>query len=73
MGNEPILRNNSPIGYVTSGDYGYTVNKNIAYGYLPMEHADPGTILTIQYLGKNLSALVAEEPLFDPQMERLKS
>ena len=73
MGNEPILKNNDVIGYVTSGDYGYTTKKNIAYGYIPTEYSYPGTPLTIQYLGTNLNATVSEEPLFDPLMERLKS
>ena len=73
MGNEPILKNNMLLGYVTSGDYGYTVAKNIAYGYLPIEHSAPGTRVIIQYLDTNLDAIVSEEPLFDPTMERLKS
>tara|TARA_B100001123_G_scaffold87778_2_gene100806 strand:+ start:2565 stop:5042 length:2478 start_codon:yes stop_codon:yes gene_type:complete len=73
MGNEPILKNNILLGYVTSGDYGYTVAENIAYGYLPIEHATPGTRVNIQYLGTTLDAIVSEEPLFDPTMERLKS
>ena len=73
MGNEPILKNNILLGYVTSGDYGYTVEKNIAYGYLPIKYATPGTGVIIQYLGTNLDAIVSEEPLFDPAMDRLKS
>ena len=47
--------------------------ENIAYGYLPIEHAIPGTRVNIQYLGTTLDAIVSEEPLFDPTMERLKS
>ena len=47
--------------------------KNIAYGYLPIEHSAPGTRVIIQYLDTNLDAIVSEEPLFDPTMERLKS
>ncbi|RLP23879.1 FAD-dependent oxidoreductase [Mesorhizobium sp. YM1C-6-2] len=34
VGRETILRNGEPVGYLTSGGYGYTVGKNIGYGYV---------------------------------------
>jgi 4-methylaminobutanoate oxidase (formaldehyde-forming) len=34
VGRETILRNGEPVGYLTSGGYGYTVEKNIGYGYV---------------------------------------
>ncbi len=34
LGRETILRNGEPVGYLTSGGYGYTVGKNIGYGYV---------------------------------------
>ncbi|MGI9400689.1 MAG: GcvT family protein [Rhizobiaceae bacterium] len=33
-GRETILRNDESVGYLTSGGYGYTVGKNIGYGYV---------------------------------------
>ena len=36
-GRESILRNDEVVGYITSGGWGYTVNKNIAYGYVKHE------------------------------------
>ncbi|WP_306797048.1 glycine cleavage T C-terminal barrel domain-containing protein, partial [Mesorhizobium sp. GbtcB19] len=33
VGRETILRNGAPVGYLSSGGYGYTVGKNIGYGY----------------------------------------
>lgn len=36
-GRETILRDGEPVGYVTSGGWGYTVNQNIAYGYVRCE------------------------------------
>ena len=33
-GRETILRNGETVGYLTSGGYGYTVGKNIGYGYV---------------------------------------
>ena len=32
VGRETILRNGEPVGYLTSGGYGYTLGKNIGYG-----------------------------------------
>ena len=34
VGRETILRNGEPVGYLTSGGYGYTIGKNIGYGYV---------------------------------------
>ena len=34
LGRETILRNGEPVGYLTSGGYGYTIGKSIGYGYV---------------------------------------
>ena len=70
MGKEPILDGDLPIGYVTSSNFGYTVGKSIAYGYLPLENAQVGGKVKIEYFGQRYPATVAEEPLFDPDMTR---
>jgi dimethylglycine oxidase len=72
LGKEPILHDDQPVGYVTSANYGYSVGKFIAYGYLPIAHTAPGTPVEIEYFGQRLRASVAEEPLFDPKMTRMK-
>jgi dimethylglycine oxidase len=72
LGKEPILHDGMPIGYVTSANYGYSIGKGIAYGYLPIALAVPGTALEIEYFGERRRATVAEEPLFDPKMARMK-
>jgi glycine cleavage system T protein len=73
LGKEPLLHEGKPVGYVTSANYGYSVGTLIAYGYLPLELAGPGTRLTAEYFGEPLAAVVGEEPLFDPQMTRMKA
>jgi glycine cleavage system aminomethyltransferase T/glycine/D-amino acid oxidase-like deaminating enzyme len=72
LGGEPVLAGREPVGYVTSAAYGYTVGLNIAYAWLPAEHAVPGTPLRIEYFGAPVAAVVAAEPLFDPTMARLR-
>ncbi|WP_330290915.1 GcvT family protein [Streptomyces sp. NBC_00576] len=73
MGKEPVYdEGDRPVGYVTSASYGYTIGKGIAYAWLPAELAIPGTALTIGYFDQRVEAVVAEEPLFDPTMSRLR-
>ncbi|MFF5480359.1 FAD-dependent oxidoreductase [Streptomyces sp. NPDC012935] len=72
MGKEPVYDGERAVGYVTSAAYGYTIGKGIAYAWLPTELAAPGTALHIGYFDKRVEAVVAEEPLFDPSMSRLR-
>jgi glycine cleavage system aminomethyltransferase T len=72
FGYEPIFSNGSCVGHVTSANYGYSIGKFMVYGYLPVEYATPGTTLEVEYLGQRWSAVVSEEPLWDPKMTRLK-
>lgn len=72
LGGEPILLDGSRAGYVTSADFGYTVGKSIAYGYLPAEHARPGTRATVRILDREVEGSVSDEPIFDPAGERLR-
>ncbi len=70
-GFEPVFADGKPIAYVASGGYGHTVQKSIAFSYLPVEFATPGTQLEIGILGDRRRAQVVEQPLFDPKNERL--
>ncbi len=72
LGNEPVFVAGAPVGYVTSAAYGYTVDKNIAYAWLPAEAAATGTPVRVEYFGDRVPAVVAEEPIFDPGMARLR-
>jgi len=81
MGAEPIFLPSSAggdgdgraTGYVTSANYGYSVGRYIAYGYLPASCAAVGTKVTIEYFGERLAATVSDDPQFDPAMQRLKA
>ncbi|GAA3143259.1 GcvT family protein [Nonomuraea roseoviolacea] len=72
MGKEPVYDGERPVGYVTSAAYGYTIGKGIAYAWLPASLADPGQAVQIGYFDRRVDAVVAEEPLFDPAMTRLR-
>ncbi|RNG18380.1 GcvT family protein [Streptomyces botrytidirepellens] len=73
MGKEPVYDGDRPVGYVTSAAFGYTIGKGIAYAWLPAELATPGRTLHIGYFGRRIPATVAQEPLFDPSMQRLRA
>jgi len=71
-GNEPIFSNETVIGYITSGDYGYNVGSYIGFGYLPLAYTKSGTPLVVEYMGQHYPAMVAEDCLFDPRNERMR-
>ncbi|TAH53511.1 MAG: FAD-dependent oxidoreductase [Chloroflexota bacterium] len=76
MGKEPIVDFASPdkvLGYVTSANFGYTVGKSIAYGYVPIEYANEGTKVKIYYFGEWHGATATREPLYDGDGRRLRS
>ena len=72
LGNEPIRIDEEIIGRVKSGGQGYTINKGIGYAYLPLEHAQQGVKVDVEFFGEWASAAVSCEILFDAQGERLK-
>jgi glycine cleavage system aminomethyltransferase T/glycine/D-amino acid oxidase-like deaminating enzyme len=73
LGSEPVRVDGEIVGRVTSGGYGYTVERSIAYAYLPAASATPGTRVEIEIFGESIGGTVAEEPLFDPKGERIRA
>jgi 4-methylaminobutanoate oxidase (formaldehyde-forming) len=73
LGSEPVRVGDRLVGRVTSGGYGYTVGKSIAYAYLPAADADPGTGVAVEIFGEWVAGTVAAEPLFDPEGSRIRS
>jgi glycine cleavage system aminomethyltransferase T len=72
MGSEPVYAYGDPAGFVTSAAYGYSVGRGVCYAWLAPHCATLGTPLQIEYFGERLAATVAPEPLFDPDMERMR-
>jgi glycine cleavage system aminomethyltransferase T/glycine/D-amino acid oxidase-like deaminating enzyme len=71
LGNEPVRVDGDIVGRVTTGGYGYTVGRSIAYAYLPPEH-EVGTAVEVDIFGRWVAGEVAAEPLFDPRGERVR-
>jgi glycine cleavage system aminomethyltransferase T/glycine/D-amino acid oxidase-like deaminating enzyme len=72
QGNEPIRVNGEVVGRVTSGGYGFAVQRSIAYGYLPSTVAVIGQRGEIEVFGEWVGSEVAAEPLYDPKGERVR-
>ena len=78
VGRETILRNGEPVGYLTSGGYGYTVGKNIGYGYLRNADGVSDDFLTagdyeIVIAMQRSPARIHLGPLVDPDMKKIKA
>ena len=72
LGKEPIRADGNIVGWVASGGFGYSVDKSIAYAYLPMEQAKVGKKLEIECFGEQVSAEVAPSVLWDAKGERIR-
>ena len=72
LGNEPVSVDGSVVGRVTSGGYGFSVERSIAYAYLPPETAI-GARGEIDVFGSRVGFEVAREPLFDPAGGRIRA
>jgi 4-methylaminobutanoate oxidase (formaldehyde-forming) len=73
LGNEPVRLDREVVGRVTSGGYGFTVERSIAYAYLPAERALIGTRGEVDIFGEWVGCEVVREPLYDPGGSRIRA
>ena len=72
LGNEPVRVGGEIAGRVTTGGYGYTVERSIAYAYVPADRAEPGTPVEVEVFGDWITGAVAAEPLYDPEGAKVR-
>jgi glycine cleavage system aminomethyltransferase T len=72
LGSEPVKIGGEIAGRVTSGGYGYSVGRSIAYAFVPAT-ADAGSAVEVEIFGTWVPGRVSEEPLFDPTGARIRS
>nr|MDP9465491.1 FAD-dependent oxidoreductase [Actinomycetota bacterium] len=65
-------RGSTVVGFTTSANFGHTIGKPIAYGYLPIELADR-TDFVIEVYGEPIPATRHDGALYDPTNARLKA
>ncbi len=73
LGSEPVRIEGDTVGRVTSGGYGYTVARSIAYAYVPAERAREGQPVEVEIFGEWIAGAVSAEPLYDPSGSRVRS
>jgi sarcosine dehydrogenase len=78
LGRETIYRDGEPVGWLTSGGFGYTVGKSIGYGYVRnpqgvgVEHLRSGTY-ELEVASERVSSQLHLGPLYDPKGERVRA
>jgi glycine cleavage system T protein len=73
LGSEPVRLDGLTVGRVTSGGYGYSVERSLAYAYLPADDAQPGQRVEVVVFGQPIGADVVTEAFFDPTNSRVRS
>jgi len=73
LGSEPVRIEGRVAGRVTSGGYGYSVKRSLAYAYVRADGATPGTRVEVGIFGDWIGGRVAETPLYDPDNERIRA
>jgi aminomethyltransferase len=69
-GVELFAPDGAPVGHVTSGGFGPSVNAPVAMGYVARSHAEPGTELLGEVRGKRLPVTVTELPFHPTSYKR---
>jgi 4-methylaminobutanoate oxidase (formaldehyde-forming) len=72
LGSEPVRIDGEIAGRVTSGGYGYSVERSVAYAYVPAAVAE-GRGVEVEVFGTWVPGTIAEEPLWDPAGERIRA
>ncbi len=72
-GNEPVRDDTGRIiGLTTSGAFGHTVGRSLAFAYVEPAFKAPGTKFAIQIFGESHSATVLADAAYDPNNEKLR-
>ncbi len=78
LGRETIYRNGVRVGWLSSAGWGYTVQKNIGYGYVRSEQGVDDEYLTsgtyeLEVATNRIKCELQQEILYDPKNQRVKS
>ena len=76
-GRETILRDGRPVGYLSSAGWGYTLDKNIGYGYVRNPEGVDQSFLEsgayeLEIACERVAAEIHFAPLYDPKLDRIK-
>ena len=77
LGRETIYRNGERVGWLTSGGFGYTIDRSIGYGYVRNRAGVTADWVLmgdyeLEVATERVPAVVGLKPWYDPAMERIK-
>ena len=74
--NEPIIREDKIVGYLTSGNYGHFLGAGVGLGYVDCKGLTKKQILNFSYsidvAGKVVPAKASIKPMYDPKSIRVR-
>ena len=78
LGRETIYRNGERVGWLSSGGWGYTVAKNIGYGYVRSADGVDDAMLKsgtyeLEVASERVACTLHTAPLYDPRGQRVRS
>ena len=65
-----VIKDGAPIGKVTSGGFGPSVDRPVAMGYVDLAHTKPGTQVELEQRGKRRPAEITKLPFVTPNYKR---
>ena len=69
-GNEPVYNGDDLIGLTTSGTWGHTVGRGLAFAYVKPRFKAPGTRFDVQLMSDRRPAVVLDGAVYDPANEK---
>ena len=72
-GDSIVTADGTCIGTITSGGWGYRVDKNIAMGFIDVGFEEIGTDVFVEVIGEAFAASVVDPDLYDPQYKLVRS
>jgi len=70
---DPVFSGDHQVGSVTSGGYGFRVEKNIAYAFVDPGQAETGNLISVGILGEKYPAIIVNPVMYDPANEKPRS
>jgi dimethylglycine dehydrogenase len=70
MGNEPVYAGADLVGITTSGAYGHSVGRSLAFAYVDPKLQAPGNRLDVLMFGERRAAVILPDAAYDPGNER---
>ena len=72
-GGESVYSDGKVVDRIRSGNYSYSIGRDIGLVYLPLALTKAGTEVEVQVMGERVKATVADLPLVDPQGKKIRA